>query len=142
MTEPIKVGVAAIIRRGDKVLMGLRKGAHGAGTWCLPGGHLEPGETVERAAQREVREETGLVLAPSRFHKIAYTDDWFEIEKLRYITLYVEVEPGPPGSDQEPEVLEPHKCQEWMWARHAPGTLFLPLRNLLREQPGVVWPTH
>ena len=34
-----------------------------AGTWWFPpGGGVEPGDTMERAARREVREETGLVL--------------------------------------------------------------------------------
>ncbi|UGC97717.1 nudix hydrolase [Pantoea phage PdC23] len=29
------------------------------GTWCIPGGHVEPGETPDQAARREVAEETG-----------------------------------------------------------------------------------
>ena len=32
----------------------------GAGQWGIPGGHMDPNETVEQAAVREMREETGL----------------------------------------------------------------------------------
>ncbi|WP_413777060.1 NUDIX domain-containing protein, partial [Streptococcus pneumoniae] len=44
---PPKVGVAIIARRPDGcILMGRRKGSHGAGTHSVPGGHLEPGEDI------------------------------------------------------------------------------------------------
>lgn len=45
------------VRWGDRILIIQRRD----GTWALPGGFLEPGETSWEAAQRELREETGLV---------------------------------------------------------------------------------
>ncbi|HLC72404.1 MAG TPA: NUDIX domain-containing protein [Candidatus Nanoarchaeia archaeon] len=54
------VGIAAIIRKGKKVLMMKRRNAHGAGTWCFPGGHLELNETFEKCAQHKTKEETVL----------------------------------------------------------------------------------
>ncbi len=46
--------------KGREILLGQRKGAHGAGTWATPGGHLEFGESVKACATRELLEETGL----------------------------------------------------------------------------------
>ena len=48
---------AAIVQRGDEVLL-VRP--HGAEAFALVGGYPEPYETIEEAAAREVREETGL----------------------------------------------------------------------------------
>ena len=55
-----RIGVAAFVIKENKVLLGLRKGAHGAMLWATPGGHLEFGESVIECATRELREETGL----------------------------------------------------------------------------------
>ncbi|RLC15632.1 MAG: DNA mismatch repair protein MutT, partial [Deltaproteobacteria bacterium] len=52
------IGVAAIVIKDKKVLLGKRKNAHGAGTWAFPGGHLEYKESIEECAKREVFEET------------------------------------------------------------------------------------
>jgi ADP-ribose pyrophosphatase YjhB (NUDIX family) len=46
------------IRREDSLLM--VKQDYGARYWSLPGGIVEPGESLDEAAIREVREETGL----------------------------------------------------------------------------------
>ena len=40
-------------------------------TWEFQGGHIEPGETPEECALREVREETGLRLDPMRGRRVA-----------------------------------------------------------------------
>ncbi len=56
--------VGAVIIDGDRVLLVRRGKAPLAGEWSLPGGVVELGETLEEALQREVQEETGLVVEP------------------------------------------------------------------------------
>ena len=46
----------------DRVLLGMKKRGFGAGRWNGFGGKLEPGETVEQAAKREMKEEVGLTI--------------------------------------------------------------------------------
>jgi 8-oxo-dGTP diphosphatase len=121
----VLVGVGVIILRDGKVLLGERAGAHGAGTWALPGGHLEFGETVADCARREVLEETGLAL-----HDIAsapYTSDVFAVEGRHYVTLFVTAQ-----ATGEPMVLEPAKCLGWQWFHweQLPKPLFAPLQTL------------
>ena len=54
------------VLRGDAILMVRHRDAQRE-YWTLPGGGVEPGETPEQAAVREVREETGIEAAPVRF---------------------------------------------------------------------------
>ena len=54
--------VGAFIFDGDRVLVIQRGKPPGAGLWSIPGGKLEPNETLAQAVAREVREETGLVV--------------------------------------------------------------------------------
>ena len=60
------VGVGAIILRRGRVLLVQRGRAPGRGLWSLPGGAVEPGERLEDAVRREVREETGLEVVVER----------------------------------------------------------------------------
>ncbi|WP_439032034.1 NUDIX hydrolase [Gordonia terrae] len=62
MTERV-VAVGALITDDDgRILLILRRNEPSAGHWSLPGGKVEPGETLEEAVVREVQEETGLIV--------------------------------------------------------------------------------
>lgn len=66
------VGVGVIVLRWEEVLLIRRARDPGRGTWALPGGAQRLGETVEQAARRELREETGLEVGD--LHLAGYVD--------------------------------------------------------------------
>lgn len=59
MTAPV-AAVGVICLRGDQVLLIRRGRPPRLGEWSLPGGRVEPGETLRAAALRELSEETGV----------------------------------------------------------------------------------
>ncbi|KAH7368002.1 nudix domain-containing protein [Plectosphaerella cucumerina] len=133
-----RVGVAAVIRnREGKVVCGLRKGSHGSGTWQLPGGHLELGESFATCAEREVKEECGLDVRGTGV--AAVTNDVFDAEGKHYITIFVKCDMV--DEEAQPEVLEADKCDGWYWKTweelRAEKHLFLPLVNLFEEHADV-----
>ena len=63
--QSIGRGAIGVIERAGRYLMIQRAaGLVRAGYWCLPGGHVEPGETSRDAVTREIAEELGLVVEP------------------------------------------------------------------------------
>jgi ADP-ribose pyrophosphatase YjhB (NUDIX family) len=54
-----KVAVNAVVFNGQREVLLAKRTDNGL--WCLPGGHVDLGETVAQACLRELREETGLV---------------------------------------------------------------------------------
>ena len=56
---PRLAGGAVVVADGE-LLMVRRGHGPGAGTWSVPGGHVELGETLAEAVVRELAEETGL----------------------------------------------------------------------------------
>lgn len=121
MNQP-RVGIGVFILRDGKFLMGQRHGSHGAGTWSVPGGHLEFGETPEQTAIREVAEETGVRIKNVRFG--AMTNDVFESDGKHYVTLWMVSD----WDSGEPTILEPDKFidQKWVDLNTLPKPLFSP----------------
>jgi 8-oxo-dGTP diphosphatase len=128
--ESIKVGVGVFIFKNGKFLMILRKGLHGGGTWSVPGGHVEFGETFEETAAREVEEETGLKIKNLRFG--AVTTTMFPEENRQSVTIWM-VSDYDRG---EPMIIEPDKCEEMEWRdfSNLPRPLFAPWDQLLNSK--------
>lgn len=60
MTVPVQVAVGGVAVRNGEILLIERATDPGRGQWSIPGGRIEPGETLHQAVVREVAEETGL----------------------------------------------------------------------------------
>lgn len=57
-----RVAVGALVLRDGRLLVVQRGKAPAEGVWALPGGSVELGETMAEAVEREVLEETGVVV--------------------------------------------------------------------------------
>lgn len=110
MEKPqVRVGIGVFVFKDGKFLLGQRKGSHGSGTWSIPGGHLEFGESFEETAVREVYEETGLHIKNVRFG--AVTNDILMDENKHYVSVWLLSDYGS-GTER---IMEPDKCNALEW---------------------------
>ena len=123
----VRVGVAILITRGERVLLLRRKNVHGTGTWSTPGGHLEYGESIEDCATRETLEETGLTVTD--IHFLALTNDVFTDQKSHYLTVWMRAS----AEAGEPVLAAPYESDTigWFPWDGLPEPLFLPFQHLL-----------
>ncbi len=69
-TPAIGVGGLVFNQEGE-VLLVARKNPPRVGEWHIPGGRLEPGETISDCCRREVYEETGIWVTPEKIVAVA-----------------------------------------------------------------------
>ncbi|KAL3831103.1 hypothetical protein ACJIZ3_019905 [Penstemon smallii] len=131
-TPKPEVGVGVFLLKGNKVLLGRRRTAVGHGTFALPGGHLEFGESFEDCAAREVKEETGLDITGIEIMTV--TNNVLSEPKLvQLIAILMRASLVDPN--QIPVNLEPEKCNGWDWYdwNDLPKPLFGPLETAFRN---------
>jgi ADP-ribose pyrophosphatase len=57
-----RVAVGAIVFKDNRVLLVRRGKPPAKNSWAIPGGSIKIGETLQRAAEREILEETGITI--------------------------------------------------------------------------------
>ena len=134
-TKRVGVGFGVMMLKDGKVLLGQRhedpdkadSELHGEGTWTMPGGKLEYGESFEEGARREVKEETGIEL--HEVEVIALNNDRNEHAHFVTIGMLATSFAG------EPEVMEPDEITRWEWFSldELPKNMFFPSAKLLEN---------
>lgn len=86
-----RIGVGAFVLKEGRVLLVKRAASPGKGLWAIPGGMIELGETLQEAAEREVLEETGIIIQAGEPVFVFDLIDKDETGSIRYHYVIVDV---------------------------------------------------
>lgn len=133
--KKIGVGLGVMMVKNGQILLGRRhddsakaqSALKGVGTWTMPGGKLDFGETFEVGAKREVFEETGIEL--NKVGVMCINQDI--IETAHFVTVGMISE----DFSGETRVMEPDEITEWRWfdLNDLPSPLYFPSAKILEN---------
>jgi 8-oxo-dGTP diphosphatase len=127
----VQAGVSVVLFKyiagSPLVLMGKRKGTHGAGEFAFPGGRLAPNESPLHCAGRELQEEIGVDWRSKDLEDLQVDKSQPFNNTLSggqpWITLFFT---GNLAAGVEPKLMEPDRCEGWDYysIENLPGPLF------------------
>lgn len=107
----IHLGVYGIVVRGNEILLIKKARGPYKGLFDLPGGRIEPGETIELALKREFQEEVAGKVGEQKFICVAeYMCEYDDVEGIRksshHIGLYYKVDVEIKNLKSQPDGLD------------------------------------
>jgi len=107
-SRPIIAVGAVVLDANDRVLLIRRAKPPAAGKWSVPGGKVKHGETLQKACAREVREETGIAIAPGPLVEV--------VERITEGFHYVILDfAARPGTEPAPQPRAADDVEEARW---------------------------
>ncbi|KAG0024687.1 Nudix hydrolase 15, mitochondrial [Podila clonocystis] len=134
----VEVGLGVLIFHKGKLLVGKRIGSHSPGTWQIPGGFLDFGESFEECAARETFEETDMTLPKGSLRFFTANNNILAESGRHFVDIFMA---AMIGGDPVAKIMEPLKCERWEWITQdellddagAYRPLFDPMTQLLKD---------
>lgn len=107
-----KIAVDIMLVKGTDVFL-LQRAKHRTlgGYWAVPGGHIQPGESLKQAAIRETKEEVGVTIVPAELKLLSVVNNRFPSESADWVYCFFITSTW----DGEPNNREPEKCSAADW---------------------------
>jgi mutator protein MutT len=132
----IAAAVAIIFTYEDKILFTVRNVDPDKGKLDLPGGFIDPGETAEEAACREIKEEIGLTIPITKLLYVTTSPNNYLYKKVAYRTMDIFYECS--LDSESIEVTAKDEIKELVWINRKEIDLnqigFISIRTVIGER--------
>ncbi|BBG59206.1 RNA pyrophosphohydrolase [Providencia rustigianii] len=110
--QNVVVGVGVIITNSQgQILLGKRSSKH-APYWSIFGGHVDPGESFEACAIREIKEEVGIDIHSPTVFGISNNLQTYQQEGKHTVSICMHAEYN---GNIAPQIMEEDKCEDLLW---------------------------
>lgn len=131
----IAAAVAIVFTFEDKILFAVRNIDPDKGKWDLPGGFIDPNETAEVAACREIEEELGIAIRPQDLKYVTTSPNNYLYKNVPYRTLDIFYECALPS--EAVKIKAKDEIQELIWVQRSQIDLskigFISIRNVIEK---------
>ena len=131
----IAAAVAIVFTFEDKILFAVRNIDPDKGKLDLPGGFIDPNETAETAACREIEEELGIAIQPQDLRYITTSPNNYLYKNVPYRTLDIFYECALPS--EVIKIKAEDEIQELIWVQRSQIDLskigFISIRNVIEK---------
>jgi ADP-ribose pyrophosphatase YjhB (NUDIX family) len=132
----IAAAVAIVFTFEDKVLFTVRNVDPDKGKWDLPGGFIDPNETAEAAASREIKEELGIEISNSDLKYITTSPNNYLYKNVPYRTMDIFYEYE--LTSDVIKIVAADEIQELIWVKRSEINLsqigFISIQKVIGEK--------
>lgn len=113
MNQQVRVAVAVIVHKRKIFIAKRRTDQHQGGKWEFPGGKIEKEESIEKALQRELNEETGIMVQSDQIRPMMEIPFYYPDKSVLLKVCWVQV------TDHQADCIHGAEQQPTQWVEVA-----------------------